>query len=80
VVPRQPEGGELAVSGPLIEQHAGPCRRRRPGCSEAGIWKPFYRGYICPDCLALDSQDVLAGRNPPGDGGNGTLFQKDDEL
>jgi hypothetical protein len=63
------------VTEHLIEQYAGPCRRKRPGCSEAGIWKPFYLGYICPNCLELDGQDVLAGRNPPGDNGIGTLFR-----
>jgi hypothetical protein len=64
----------------LIEQHAGPCRRRRPGCGEAGIWKPFYLGYVCENCLTLDQRDIRARRNPPGDGGIGTLFrQADDE-
>ena len=63
----------------LIEQYAGFCRRRRPGCGEAGIWKPFYQGFIFENCLLLDQADVRAGRNPPGDGGVGTLFRQEDE-
>jgi hypothetical protein len=63
----------------LIEQHAGPCRRRRPGCGEIGMWKPFYLGYVCVSCLALDQADVRAGRNPPGDNGIGTLFRQAEE-
>lgn len=59
----------------LIEQYAGICRRKRPGCMEAGLWKPFYQDFVCVSCLALDSADVRAGRNPPGDGGVGTLFR-----
>ncbi len=63
----------------LIGQQAGGCRRKRPGCGEAGVWKPFYRGFVCASCLELDQQDVRAGRNPPGDNGAGKLFREETE-
>jgi hypothetical protein len=63
----------------LVEQKAGQCRRKRPGCGEAGVWKPFYRGYVCVNCLTLDQADISASRNPPGDGGVGTLFRQAEE-
>jgi hypothetical protein len=59
-----------------VDLEAGLCRRRRPGCGEAGVWKPFYLGFVCVNCLTLDQEDVRAGRNPPGDGGVGKLFRE----
>jgi hypothetical protein len=63
----------------FIEQVAGPCRRRRPGCAGVGFWKPFYRAFVCVSCLALDQRDVRQGDNPPGDDGVGTLFRQGDD-
>lgn len=54
------------------------CPRQRTGChgtvTEAD-WKPFYKAYVCMNCVQLDSADVGNGINPPGHGGEGTLFQ-----
>lgn len=64
---------------PVLEPGAGKCCRRRHGCLIAGIWKPFYRDYVCAICLMLDQEDVLAGANPPGNGGVGYLFRRDED-
>ena len=63
----------------IADPALGACRRMREGCGELGPWMPFYQGYVCAECLAADSADVLAHRNPPGDMGIGTLFRKADD-
>ena len=71
------------VPGPtpamLADPSLGACRRMRPGCTELGPWRPFYRGYVCGTCLSADQADVRAHRSPPGDCGHGTLFRKESE-
>lgn len=63
----------------LADPSLGACRRMRPGCRELGPYKPFCQGYVCDFCLHLDSEDVKAHRNPPGDMGVGTLFRREGE-
>jgi hypothetical protein len=63
----------------IADPALGTCKRMRPGCGELGEYKPFYQGYVCKECLAADSADVLADRNPPGNMGIGKLFRQGSE-
>jgi hypothetical protein len=58
----------------LADPSLGACSRMRPGCGELGPWRPFYRTYVCEECLTADQADVRAGRNPVGP--LGALFKK----
>lgn len=48
----------------IADPAMGACKRMREGCIELGLWRPFYKGYVCDACMRADDADVSAGYWP----------------
>lgn len=55
----------------IADPSLGACARMRDGCGELGPYRPFYKRYVCDECVQADAADLVdTGRFPWKEGPN----------